>query len=148
MTGGSDTINRQEQCEKAAFIKKLRRIKMKKQTLIIPLALLLAAIIWSCQQHGSAPLSPEESITLAKKGGNGGGKGKGEITNFDVDITVGDAVFTQADAPLVSTCPGSAKSDGYHVSFGHTQCLIVKPKWTSSTYGPYELTDDISLHIK
>ncbi len=123
---------------------------MKSHSIILFLALLLAAFMLSCQQQDLSLVSPDELITLAKKGGNGGGngggKGKGDITNFNVQIIIGDA--GSIDAPLLSDCPGFAKTDGYHVSFGHTQCLIVKPKWTSPNFNPYELTDDISLEIK
>ena len=42
---------------------------MKRYALNISLALLFAAFMWSCQQQDPAPLSPEGSITLGKKGG-------------------------------------------------------------------------------
>lgn len=40
---------------------------MKRYALVVSVALLFAAVIWSCQQQDSAPLSPEGSITLGKK---------------------------------------------------------------------------------
>ena len=40
---------------------------MKRYALVVSLALLFAAFIWSCQQQASAPLSPEGSISLGKK---------------------------------------------------------------------------------
>ena len=40
---------------------------MKRYGLVVSLALLFAAFMWSCQQQDPAPLSPEGSITLGKK---------------------------------------------------------------------------------
>jgi len=42
---------------------------MKRYGLVVSLTLLFAAFMWSCQQQDPAPLSPEGSITLGKKGG-------------------------------------------------------------------------------
>ena len=51
---------------------------MKRDALVVSLALLFAAFVWSCQQQDSAPLSPEGFGTLEKKGGGKGGNGGGQ----------------------------------------------------------------------
>lgn len=69
---------------------------MKRYALVISLALLFAAFLWSCQNQGSAPFGLEESIALAKKGGGGKGKALYKI-EFSGDIQ------TDPNKPIFAT---------------------------------------------
>ena len=67
-----------------------------------------------------------------------GGGDKDDEPSIVADFIAHDAQFTPASSLLVTTCPGTA-APSFSVSFGHTQCLIVSPTWTSSNAPAYLL---------
>ena len=77
---------------------------MKRNFFIIPLVLMSAAFMWSCQGQLSAPLTGPENpgfATKPGKGGNGGGGGKAKAT-FDVEIFF-DGILVATRVSAVAT---------------------------------------------
>ena len=98
---------------------------MKRYALVVSLALLFAAFMWSCQQQDPAPLSPEGSITL--------GKGKPDpkpAIKYTIEVFFGDNPI-----PFVSRVDAVASSNGTLVgkhfpNEGTIPLTLISDKWT------------------
>ncbi|HUF49391.1 MAG TPA: hypothetical protein VMN60_01070 [Longimicrobiales bacterium] len=101
--------------------------------LTLTVTLMLAA---ACSESPSSP-APELGFQAAKPASG--------VTA--ADVLLGDAGYDATDPSILSsTCPGAVGTH-WHVNFGHTGCLIVSPAWSSTTYEPYDLTDDVKLIV-
>ena len=85
---------------------------MKRDALVVSLALLFAAFVWSCQQQDSAPLSPEGFGTLEKKGGGKGGNGGGQYRVLLTNPTMEEGIFL-----LTFPGPGSTRPEKGYLDF-------------------------------
>jgi len=85
---------------------------MKRDALVVSLALLFAAFMWSCQQQDPAPLSPEGSITLGKKGGKSPAATYTIEVFFDenTDLAVEDFISVAKEMEAVTGSRGTAVS--------------------------------------
>lgn len=100
----------------------------------------LAVTLTAGCQNQPAPTAPEVPIPAASGGAGGGGDG-GALLG---EVGLGDFIGTATT--IESTCPGGVTTAGWHVSYEHTQCLIVSPDWNAASgYAPYSLTDDLVL---
>ena len=122
-------------------------------------ALLGVAFILSCQDQAAGPLGPDGLGPQFAKEKNCDPEKlpvhpscKDDEPSDEPSIVAdfrahADAGFPLSSSLLVTTCPGTATAS-FAVSFGHSQCLIVSPTWTSLSFGPYTLTDDIFFAVK
>lgn len=100
--------------------------------------LVAVAVALGCRDQ-AAPTEPPIQFV---KGGQTG-------TGLVGDVVLGDFVTGPNESVIVSTCPATVSSAGWHLSFGHTGCLIVTPSWNdASGFEPYSLTDDLTLVMR
>lgn len=102
------------------------------------LLMLPIVVLAGCTDLPINPPAADAPALLAKSGGS---------TSSVADVLHGDSGLDPLDASVLSsTCPGEVGRQ-WHVNFGHTECLIVRPAWTSASYAPYELRDDVKLIV-
>lgn len=101
---------------------------------LIPLVLLAG-----CSELPTTAPADDLDPQLAKRGGG---------STLLGGVHAGDAGLDPLQpAVLASTC-GGAVSTQWHINYGHTECLIVRAAWTSTSYQPYELRDDVRLIMR